>query len=125
MATEILRERYDDAVSPRAVFSNSVRVALVDVLGASGAASLSYHINLGPADIEPGTVRERLDQILGDGAVVLERAIVAEFYRELKLPHEVTSILALSPDAPVSRLAFESLVHAAVRLWADLEKDER
>ena len=102
-----------------------MRVALVDVLGESGAASLSYHINLGPADIEPGTVRERLDQILGDGAVILERAIVMEFYRELKLPHEVTSILALSPDVHVSRLAFESLVHAAVKLWADLEKDER
>jgi hypothetical protein len=123
MATEILRERYDDALSSRAIFSNSVRVALVDVLGESGAASLSYHINLGPADIEPGTVRERLDEILGEGAVILERAIVTEFYRELKLPYAVASILALSPDGPVSRLAFESLVHAAAKLRADLEKN--
>jgi hypothetical protein len=124
MATEILRERYYEA-SPRAIFSNSVRVALVEVLGESGAASLSYYISLGPADVEPGTVRDRLDKILGDGAVILERAIVTEFYRELNLPYEVASILALSPGAPVSRLAFESLVHAAVKQWADLERDER
>jgi hypothetical protein len=123
MATRILRERYDDALSSRAIFSNSVRVALVDVLGESGAASLFYHIKLGPAEMGPGVVQERLGQILGDGALVLERAIIMEFYRELKLPHEVTSILALSPGAPASRLDFERLVHAGVELWADLERN--
>jgi len=124
METGILRERYDDdALSSRAIFSNSVRVALVDVLGESGAASLSYHINLGPADIGPGPVQERLGQILGDGAVILERAIVMEFYRELKLSREVTSVLALSPGDPVSRFDFERLVHAGVKLRADSEKN--
>jgi hypothetical protein len=122
VATPILRERHDDALSSRAIFSNSMRVALVDVLGESGAASLFYHINLGPANIGPEMVQERLSQILGDGAVILERAIVMEFYRELKLPHEVTSVLALSLGAPVSRLDFGKLVHAGVKLWADLEK---
>jgi hypothetical protein len=123
MATSILRERHDDAPSSGAIFSNSVRVAMVDVLGESGAASISYHIKLGPADIDPVAVQERLGRILGDGAVVLERAIVMEFYRELKLPHEFTSILALSPGATVSRLDFERLVHAGVSLSADLEKN--
>jgi hypothetical protein len=125
MATRILRERYDDALSSRAIFSNSVRVALVDVLGESGAASLFYHIKLGPADMGPAVVQKRLGQILGDGAVVLEHAIVMEFYRELKLPHEVTSILALSPSAPFSRLDFERLVHAGVELWTGLDNGGR
>lgn len=123
MATRILRERYDGALSSRAIFSNSVRVALIDVLGESGAASLFYHINLGPADIAPELVQDRLGQILGDGALVLEHAIVMEFYRELKLPREVTSVLALSPGAPASRFDFERLVLAGVRLRADLEKN--
>jgi hypothetical protein len=122
METSILRERYDYALSSRAIFSNSVRVAMVDVLGESGAASIFYHINLGPADVGPGPVQERLGQILGNGAAILERAIVMEFYRELKLPREVTSVLALSPGAPVSRFDFERLVRAGTELWADLEK---
>jgi len=91
-------------------------------LGESGAASIFYHINLGPADVGPGTVQERLGQILGNGAAILERAIVMEFYRELKLPREVTSVLALSPGAPVPRFDFERLVRAGTELWADLEK---
>jgi hypothetical protein len=123
MATRILRERYDGALSSRAIFSNSVRVALVDVLGESGAASLFYHINLGPADIAPGPVQDRLGQILGEGAVILEHAIVMEFYRELKLPREVTSVLALSLGAPASRFDFERLVLAGVKLCVDFEKN--
>jgi hypothetical protein len=122
MESSILRERHDDALSSRVIFSNSVRVALVDVLGESGAASVFYHVNLGQADAGPGAVQEKLGQMLGSGAAILEHAIVMEFYRELKLPREFTSLLALSPSAPTSRFDFERLVRAGTKLWADLEK---
>ena len=122
MSTSILRKRHDETLTSEAIFSISVRKALVDVLGDSAAASLSYHLSLGTEDVEPGTVKKRLGEVLGDGASILERAIVVEFLRELKLPVLATSMFEPSQDAFSSSFDFERIVRAGMQIRAESEK---
>jgi hypothetical protein len=118
MATEVLRERYNGKDSWQQIFSGSVRAALAGILGESGAASLCYHMELGDMEIDPRAVQQNLRLIMSEGAVVLQRAILLEFYRQLNLPREFESILPAVPgrgDSP--GLDFESLVMAGAKAW--------
>jgi hypothetical protein len=119
MLSSVLLERHIDTLSTGGIFSNSVRRALVAVLGESGAASLSYYMDLGSGDFEPAKIKKGLREIIGDGAEILERAIVVEFFLELNLPHEATSMSALaSPSSLPSPLDFERLVGAGMKMLA-------
>ena len=121
VSVRILQERHEDAPSSEEIFSNSVRKALLGTLGESAAESLAYHLSDG-AYFDPGTFKKRLDEIMGNGAAILERAILAEFFRELKMPYLARTMSepsrgALSPD-----FDFERLVHTGMRFWNDLQK---
>ena len=123
VSVSVLRERHEDAPSSEDIFSNSVRKALLGTLGASGAESLAYHLSLA-AYPDPGNFKKKLDEMMGNGAVILERAIIVEFFRQLKMPHLARTMSGPSRDALSPDFDFERLVRTGMKFWNDLKKTQ-
>lgn len=121
VSVSILRERHEDASSSEEIFSNSARKALLGTLGESGAESLAYYLSLGTTS-DPRVLKKKLDEMMGNGAVVLERAIIVEFFHALKMPHLARTMSEPSRDALSPDFDFERLVHTGMKFWNDLQK---
>ncbi|WP_309492136.1 hypothetical protein [Candidatus Hecatella orcuttiae] len=74
-------KNYDDASSE--ILMQCIHRALSDLLGNSGAKAIFYHLDIDEKMVNLNTFTEKLRQIFGIGARILEERIVSTLSHEL------------------------------------------
>jgi hypothetical protein len=94
---------------------NAIKQGLSNILGQSGAISLIINFNLDAYEDDPAGFHRLMVSIFKDRAVILEKAVVKEFYALIGEPYETTFDFDYAGQLKRAKQLLEAKSAAAVK----------